>query len=77
MTADLDILGIFVPPMVAVGIIALVLLSLLRRALTRLHAYDYISHRNLFDVSLYFVIVAGLLFALGGETITPLFHHVT
>ncbi|WP_069352753.1 DUF1656 domain-containing protein [Burkholderia cenocepacia] len=73
MNTDIDIIGIFVPPMVISAAIAFVIWLVLKRWMAISRLYRFISHRNLFDISLYFVVLAGMLAAFGGKTIIPLF----
>jgi hypothetical protein len=73
MTSDVDLFGVFIPPSVFVAILALVLLYALRRVLAHLGVYRAFAYQNLFDLALYFILFALLLFAFGGATLTPLF----
>lgn len=73
MNTDIDLFGIFVPPMVFVAVAAFMIWIALKRRFSAWRLYRFISHRNLVDLSLYFLILAGLLAAFGGKTIVPLF----
>ncbi|KAA1004861.1 DUF1656 domain-containing protein [Paraburkholderia panacisoli] len=73
MSSDLDFFGVFLPPMVLVAAASFVILQIMKRLMVDFHLYGFISHRNVFDIALYFIIVAGILFTLGGKTILPLF----
>jgi hypothetical protein len=73
MTSDVNLFGVYVPPLVFAAIAALGVLFVLRRALDFLHFYRLIALRDLFDLALYFVILAALLYGFGGPTLTPLF----
>jgi hypothetical protein len=68
MTRDLDLWGVFVPPMVLVALLALGVTLLLRFPLTWLGFYRLVWNRSLFDLALYFIVMAGLLWCFGGAT---------
>ncbi len=67
MTHEIDIYGLFVSPLLALRIAALLVAFLIRRALDRLGFYRWVWHRALFDTALY-VIVLGCLQAAAGAT---------
>ncbi|HHT8904518.1 DUF1656 domain-containing protein [Burkholderia cenocepacia] len=73
MNTDIDIFGVFVPPMVFVASIAFVIWLLMKRSIALLGLYRFVALRNLVDISMYFVILAGMLVLFGGTTIEPLF----
>ncbi|MGS0895643.1 DUF1656 domain-containing protein [Burkholderia stagnalis] len=73
MKTDIDIFGVFVPPMVFVASIAFVIWLLMKRSIALLGLYRFVALRNLVDISMYFVILAGMLALFGGATIEPLF----
>ncbi|EUC18792.1 UNVERIFIED_ORG: uncharacterized protein DUF1656 [Burkholderia sp. CF145] len=73
MSSDLNFFGVFFPPMVLIAAASFVILQIVKRLMAALRLYSFVSHRNIFDISLYFIIVAGILFSFGGKTILPLF----
>lgn len=72
MNTDIDLFGIFLPPMVLAATAAFAIWIALKRVLATWRVYRFVTYRNLVDLSLYFVILAGLLAAFGGKTIVPL-----
>lgn len=73
MTADVNLFGVYIPPLVFAAVAAFALLFLVRRGLDRVRFYRLIALRDVFDLALYFVILAALLYVCGGPTLTPLF----
>lgn len=63
MTAELDLAGIFVSPLLLCLLIAFFGRILLSRLFNALGLYRYVWHRTLFDISLFFALV-GLAFAV-------------
>ena len=61
MIRELDILGVYVSPMLGFMAAALLLWLLLRRILERAGAYRYVWHRPLFDLALYVVLLGGVV----------------
>jgi hypothetical protein len=57
MIGELDIYGVFVPPLLLMVIVAMPLAAGLRLVLTRLGAYRFVWHRPLFDLSVFVVIL--------------------
>ncbi len=66
MIGELNLYGVFVPALFLWMLIALVILMVLRRALSRGGAYALIWHRPLFDLALY-VIILGVVVYLGNR----------
>ncbi|CAD6554658.1 hypothetical protein LMG27952_05652 [Paraburkholderia hiiakae] len=73
MTSDIDLFGVYIPPLVFAAVAALAVLFILRRGLDHVRFYQLIALRDVFDLALYFVILAALLYLFGGPTLTPLF----
>jgi hypothetical protein len=63
VTGDINLYGVFVPPLLAMVVATLPLAALLRFGLTRAGAYRFVWHRPLFDVAL-FVILLGATFSV-------------
>ena len=61
MIRELDILGVYVSPMLGFMAAALLLWLLLRRILERAGAYRHVWHRPLFDLALYVVLLGGVV----------------
>lgn len=72
MTADIDLWGVCVAPLALIALLAFAGLMLLRAVLSTVGFYHLVWNRNLVDIALYFVLLAGLLFLLGGPALTPL-----
>jgi len=62
MTAELDLAGVFVSPLLLCLLVAFFGRILLSRLFSALGLYRLVWHRTLFDISLFFVLV-GLAFA--------------
>lgn len=73
MNVDLDFLGIFVPPLIVAGVVSFVFWMVIKKNLAAFGLYEFIVFRNLYDVSLYFLILAGIVYFFGGATIEPIF----
>jgi hypothetical protein len=73
MTSDVTLFGIYIPPLVFAAVAALAVLFVLRRVLDYLRFYRLVALRDVFDLALYFVILAALLYGFGGPTLIPLF----
>ncbi|HIE1388997.1 TPA: DUF1656 domain-containing protein [Pseudomonas aeruginosa] len=63
MTAELDLAGVFISPLLLCLLIAFFGRILLSRLFNALGLYRYVWHRTLFDISLFFSLV-GLVFAV-------------
>ncbi len=57
--------GVFVSPLLAYALLALLLTGLLRKALQRVGLTRWIWHEALFDSALYVCVLAGITAALG------------
>lgn len=66
MFVDLDIYGVYVPWLLALMLVALILIFVLRRVLSRAGVYEFVWHRGLFDFALYVVLLAFLSFLTKG-----------
>ena len=60
MIREIDIYGVFVPPMLLWVTVALPIAAVARRLLSHFGAYRFVWHRSLFDLSL-LVIVLGVV----------------
>ena len=61
MIGEIDIYGVFVPPLLLWVGAALPLLALLRRLLARLGFYRFVWHRPLFDFALLVIVLGGVV----------------
>lgn len=61
MIGSFDVYGVFVPALLAWGLIALSLTAVLRKALTRVGFYRLVWHRPLVDLSLLVIILAAVV----------------
>ncbi|WP_114394858.1 DUF1656 domain-containing protein [Oleisolibacter albus] len=52
MSGDVDLLGVFLPPLLVAALPALFLTGLLRRLLRRADLYRFVWHQPLFDFAL-------------------------
>ncbi len=59
---EVDFFGVFLSPFLLWGTLAFVLLLLLRALLGRAGIYAHVWHRPLFDLSLYLIILALLVY---------------
>lgn len=60
MTADIDLGGVFVHPLLIAAVLAFVLAELIGWALSATRLYRFVWHRGLFDVALTVILWAGL-----------------
>lgn len=72
MSSDIDIFGIYMSPMVPISILALIIQTLLRKIFGRFAFYRGLWGRSVMELAVYILIVAALLFCLGGPTLLPL-----
>jgi hypothetical protein len=70
MTGEIDIYGVFVPPLLVWVGVALPLTAALRRLLRWLGFYRLVWHRPLFDLAL-LVIVLGAVVAVSAREVVP------
>jgi len=60
MTADIDLGGVFVHPLLIAAVLAFALAEAIGWALARTQLYRFVWHRGLFDVALTVILWAGL-----------------
>ena len=63
MTAEFDILGVYVPSLLVWAVLALALSGLLRRIFTRAGLYHRLWHPPLFDAAVFILLLGGLVAA--------------
>jgi hypothetical protein len=63
MIKELDLFGVFVPPIFAYAVAAGLIWRILHDALTTLGAYRFVWHPPLFNLSLFVCILGGLVAA--------------
>lgn len=61
MTGELDLYGVFVPSLGAWMLLAFLISLAVRRVLARVGFYRLVWHRPLFDLSLYVVLLGGVV----------------
>jgi hypothetical protein len=54
---EVDIYGVFVPPLLLMVLAAMPLAAAVRMVLTRVGAYRFVWHRPLFDLSVFVIIL--------------------
>lgn len=64
--SSIDVFGFYVPPLFFWVAAALLPFALIKWALTRARLYRYIWHCALFDVSMYVILLGGMVLAGGG-----------
>jgi hypothetical protein len=60
MIGEIDLYGVFVPPLMLLVIAAWALTAPLRLALRRLGVYRVVWHRPLFDLAIFVIVLAAL-----------------
>ena len=70
MIGEIDLYGVFIPPLLLWTAAALPLTAVLRRVLRRVGFYRLVWHRPLFDFAL-LVIVLGAVVAASARWVTP------
>ncbi|MBP2301060.1 DUF1656 domain-containing protein [Azospirillum picis] len=60
MIGEIDIYGLFLPPLLVLAIVAWAVSALLRRVVRTVGGYRWIWHAPLFDLALYVVVLSGL-----------------
>lgn len=60
MIGEIDVYGLFIPPLLILAIAAWVLSGVLRRGLRAMGFYGWVWHPPLFDLALYVVLLSGL-----------------
>ncbi|MBP2294543.1 DUF1656 domain-containing protein [Azospirillum rugosum] len=66
MIGEIDVYGLFIPPLLILAVLAWGLSGLLRRGLRAVGFYGWVWHPPLFDLALY-VVLLGALTALTGQ----------
>lgn len=61
MTGEIDLYGVFVPPLLLLAAATVPLAALVRMALARIGAYRLVWHRPLFDLAIYVLLLRGVL----------------
>ena len=62
MNGEINLLGVFVPALLAYAAMALVLKEIACHLLLRLNAYRFVWHRPLFDTALFILLLGGIVF---------------
>lgn len=63
MQRELDVFGVYIPPLLVCAIVAFLLAALLSQLLIRVGFYRLVWHRPLFDVAMYTIVLGGTLLA--------------
>ena len=66
MIAEIDILGVFVPALLAWVVLALMLAALVRRGLRGAGLYRHVWHAPLFDAALFLILLGGIVALVHG-----------
>jgi hypothetical protein len=61
MIKEIDLFGVYLPPMLAYLAVTAVLWLVLRHLLRRFGAYRWVWHRPLFDTALFVILLAGIV----------------
>ncbi|WP_109477311.1 DUF1656 domain-containing protein [Paraburkholderia sp. C35] len=69
MIGEIDILGVFVPAVLVLMIIAYLMNLVVRNVLARIGVYRFIWHRSIFDLGIY-VLLLGLVVIVSHRFIT-------
>ncbi|MEX3931707.1 DUF1656 domain-containing protein [Paraburkholderia phymatum] len=69
MIGEIDVLGVFVPAVLVLMLIAYLLNLAIRTVLARIGIYRFIWHRSIFDLGIY-VLVLGLVVIVSHRLIT-------
>ena len=64
MIKEIDLFGVFVPPLFAYAAVAAILWLVLKRILARLEADRFVWHPALFNTALYVLILSGCIAAV-------------
>jgi hypothetical protein len=64
MIGEFDVYGVFVPALLVWGLLALVIVGVLRGILARIGFYRLVWHRPLVDLSLFVIILAAVVAVL-------------
>jgi len=60
MIGDIDVYGLFLPPLLILAILAWMLSGLLQRGLRAAGLYKWVWHPPLFDLAVYVLLLCGL-----------------
>lgn len=60
MIGEIDVYGLFLPPLLLMAVVAWAASALLRRGLRAVGAYGWVWHPPLFDFALYVLVLSGL-----------------
>jgi len=60
MIGEIDVYGLFIPPLLILAVVAWALSGLLRRTLRAVGFYGWVWHPPLFDLALYVVVLSAL-----------------
>lgn len=79
MTGELDLYGVFLPPLLLWAVLALALGAALRRGLAWIGVYRLVWHRPLFDLALLLILLGSIasLSSHWGIVAPPIFPWVT
>ncbi|SEJ20087.1 DUF1656 domain-containing protein [Paraburkholderia diazotrophica] len=69
MIGEIDVLGVFVPAVLVLMLIAYLLNLAIRTVLARIGVYRFVWHRSIFDLGIY-VLVLGLVVIVSHRLIT-------
>ena len=61
MIGEVDVYGVFVPPLLIWVIAALPVTALIRRLFVRVGLYRFVWHRPLFDLALLVIVLGGVV----------------
>jgi Protein of unknown function (DUF1656) len=61
MIGEIDVYGVFVPPLLLWVAASLPIVALLRRLLARVGWYRFVWHRPLFDLALLIIVLGGVV----------------
>ena len=64
MRGELDLFGIYVPPLMLLATLAWLIAAVLARLLNRAGFYRAVWHRPLFNVALYVLVLGAVVFGL-------------
>lgn len=69
MIGEIDIYGVFVPPLLLLAAATVPLAALVRAGLARVGAYRLVWHRPLFDLAVYVLLLRGVLALVQAATV--------
>ena len=62
MIKEIDLGGVYITPLLAWAILALLINMLLGRLLARIGFYKFVWHRHLFDAAVFIILFAGITY---------------